>query len=109
MFSLVYVVCCILSGINNASICHSEQFYGFCETVCDVETSAVRHPRHSIGSCATERNTYQTDTIFIFRDCSIHFNQKIFLFLIFKCFNYLFVSSSLYFYVFLIYHLFTFF
>lgn len=54
----------------------------------------MRHPTPSIGCCATERDTYQSDTIFILHYSLVHFNQKIILFLVFTCFNYLFVSSS---------------
>jgi len=62
----VSVVCWVLSGMHNAFICLSEQFYGVYVIVCDLETSAMRHPRPNIGRCATERDTNQTDTIFIF-------------------------------------------
>lgn len=54
--SLVSVVCCVLSDVHNASICRSEQFYGVCVIVCDLETSAMRHPRPSKGCCATDRH-----------------------------------------------------
>ena len=80
--SLVSVVCWVLGGIHNASVCHSEQFYGVCVIICDIEISAMRHPRPNIGCCATERYTHQNDTIFIFHYYLAHFNQKKILFLL---------------------------
>jgi hypothetical protein len=84
---LVSAVCCVGIDINNASICRSEHFYRVYVIVCDLEISAMRRPRPCIGCSATERDTYQNDTIFIFHYYLVLFNQKIILFLLYTCFD----------------------
>jgi hypothetical protein len=40
--SLVFVVCCVGSGLYVELIAPSEEFYRVCVIVCDLETSTMR-------------------------------------------------------------------
>jgi hypothetical protein len=60
--SLVFVVCCVGSGLYDELITRSEESYRVCVCVClivcDVETSTMRRPRSELGCCATEKKIY---------------------------------------------------
>jgi hypothetical protein len=65
--SLVFVVCCVDSGLRDGLITRSEEPYQVfvrvrvcvcvchCLSVCDLETSTMRRARPELGSCATKK------------------------------------------------------
>jgi hypothetical protein len=56
--SLVFVMCCIGSGICDKLISHSDESYQahVLRSVCDLETSLVKRPTPELGFCGRERN-----------------------------------------------------
>ena len=60
--SLVFVVCCVGSGLCDGLITRSEESYRVCVCliVCDLETSTTRRPGPELGCCVTENSGVYT-------------------------------------------------
>ena len=54
---LLFVVCCVGSGLCDGLITLTEEFYRVCVSVCDLETSTVRRPRTDLGCRTTKKST----------------------------------------------------
>jgi hypothetical protein len=55
--SLVFVVCCVSSGLCDKLITCSEESYWVCVRLilCNLETSTVKQPRPKLGCCTTQK------------------------------------------------------
>jgi len=57
--SVVFVVCCVGSGLCGEPITTSETSNGcLCLNVCDLKTSKMRRPKPNLGYCATKKSLF---------------------------------------------------
>ena len=69
---LMFVVCCVGSGVSNGLITHSEESCSVHVSVCDLETSTVRQPRPDLG-CVPQKKKKTAGYVmkFLLTKCSV--------------------------------------